>query len=178
MYRFRYAACCSKNNKHIPRRARHVKPLLILQCFDGKISPTGPWHLFLKDCFPVSVAENPGVSLLLSFPPKSQWEWCRCVIASRCGREFRIRVSVIGTRWRRLWLWQDRARELCGYNARPYGRGEWRRLSSMSPEWFEKPWKASAVPKISSLDLPLRAEIQTVMYFNHSSNVASYNVII
>lgn len=31
-----------------------MKPLLTLQCFDGKICPSGPWHLFLKDCFPLS----------------------------------------------------------------------------------------------------------------------------
>lgn len=35
-----------------------------------------------------------------------------------------------GTRSRRLWLGQDKGRGLRGHD----GRGEWRRLSSMSPE--------------------------------------------
>lgn len=51
---------------------------------------------FLKDCVPISVAENPGVPLLLSLPPESQWEPCRCVIVSGWGRKFGLRVSAIG----------------------------------------------------------------------------------
>lgn len=31
-----------KTTNNIPRCVCHVKPLLILQCFDGKICPTGP----------------------------------------------------------------------------------------------------------------------------------------
>lgn len=92
MYCFRYAACCSKNNKHIPRHERHVKPLLILQCFGEKVCPAGPWHLFSRTIFQFQWQKTQ-VSLCFFLCLQSHSE--NDVITSGCGK-FRVRVSVIG----------------------------------------------------------------------------------
>lgn len=63
-----------------------------------------------------------------------------------------VKSSRYRAGWRGLQLWQENGRLLCGHNAYPYGIDEWKRQSSMSPEWVERPWNAFFLQEISSLN--------------------------
>ena len=182
MYRFRYGACWSKNNKHIPRHERHVKPLLTLQCFDGKICPAGPWHLFLKDCFPVLVAEKPGVSLLLSLLLKSQWE-----SHSSADVSFQVQVEV-GEGWGWECRWQDGLGGVCG-SGRKGADGavstapdlRFRRVKEIVtcvPRVAWEAWEGLFSPEDIFLTFTLRAEIQATMLSSRSSKMEPCTMII
>lgn len=112
MYRFRYVACYSKNNKHMPRHENHVKPLLILQCFGEKICPTRPWHLFLKHVFRFS-DKKPGVCLLLSLPQSHSESYVNMTFqvdvwsssGQECQRQDRMEGVTALTGKRKMALW-------------------------------------------------------------------------